>query len=505
MKSHPKLKPENNNLAGKREKNPEISMQQTRPTNILIVEDDEDDFLIIKESISDIPGKQFNIDWCYTFEEALENISNCRYDLYFVDYLLGAKTGLELLREAIDKGCEDPIVMLTGIGNRDIDIEAMKVGAVDYLVKSDINTEKLERCIRYALERSTYLRALRANERKFHSIFERSKDAVFLADEKLVFRDVNVATCELFKYNKEELLRISLTGLFARRDTADLIEEKLKSAGEVEDLEVELLTRKKEKRNCILSISRETNSSGGTYIQGIIHDITTLKRIERATFQIEKLRSTAMLLRTLAHEVRNPLTNINLSVEQLKPDIHGDDATIYLDIIARNCGRIDALISELLDLSRPAEISLQRVSLQSIMDRTVAAAADRISLKGIGLEQAYPSEPTHIMADSEKLKIAFLNIIINAIEAVPRDSGKISISIRDEAPNYKLLITDNGGGIPEENLSRIFEPYFTSKTNGFGLGLAATWNILQSHHAGIEVNSQIGEGTHFVISFEQAD
>ncbi|MDP4217987.1 MAG: ATP-binding protein, partial [Bacteroidota bacterium] len=199
------------------------------------------------------------------------------------------------------------------------------------------------------------------------------------------------------------------------------------------------------------------------------------------------------------------LTNINLSIEQLKPDIHGDDATIYLDIIARNCGRIDALISELLDLSRPAEISLQKVSLQTIMNKTVAAAADRISLKGIALEEIYPKEPTHVMADLEKLKIAMLNIIINAIEAVPRESGKISISIREEGNLFKILISDNGGGIPEENLSRIFEPYFTSKTNGFGLGLAATWNILQSHHASIEVNSQLGEGTNFVIAFEQAD
>jgi len=472
-------------------------------TNILIIEDDEDDFLIIKGCIGDIPGRQFNIDWCYNYDEALVLIDKAQYDIYFVDYLLGAKTGLELLREAIDMGCEDPIILLTGIGNREIDIEAMTIGAVDYQVKSEINTEKLERCIRYALERSSYIRALKANERKFYSIFEKSKDAVFLADEKLVFRDVNSATCDLFKYNKEELLRISLMGLLSRQDTANLLEEKLKETGEVEDLEVELLTRKKEKRNCILSISRETHSNGSSYIQGIIHDITNLKRIERAQFQIEKLRSTAMLLRTLAHEVRNPLTNINLSVEQLKPEIHGEDANIYLDIIARNCGRIDALISELLDLSRPAEISLQKVSLQSIMDKSVTAAADRISLKGIVLEQVYPQWPAQVMADTEKLKIAFLNIIINAIEAVPKESGKIVISIKDEAPCYKVYINDNGGGIPEENLSRVFEPYFTSKTNGFGLGLAATWNILQSHHATIDVSSQHGEGTSFILSFEQ--
>ena len=474
------------------------------PTRILIVEDDEDDYLIIEACIKDIPEKEFLIDWCYDYDEALDRTRQGRYDIYFVDYLLGEKTGLELLQEAISMGCEDPLVLLTGIGNRNVDVQAMNIGAVDYLVKSEINTEKLERCIRYALERSSYIKALKVNERKFRNIFERSKDAVFLADEELVFRDANAATSELFKYGKDDLQLLSLYDLFARKETAIQLNERFRKTGEVEDEEVELLTRNKEKKNCILSISRQVQSNGEGYIQGIIHDVTNLKRIERATFQIEKLRSTATLLRTLAHEVRNPLTNINLSVEQLKPELNSEDANIYLDIIARNCGRIDALISELLDLSRPAEISLQKARLQDILDSSLAAASDRISLKNIRLELAYPDRGAYIMADKEKLKIAFLNIVINAVEAVPKQSGAISIAIKEESPHFRVLINDNGSGIPEENISRIFEPYFTSKTNGFGLGLAATWNILQSHRASIDVNSQLGEGTSFILTFDKA-
>ena len=473
-------------------------------TRILIIEDDQDDFLIIEACIKDIPDKAFQIDWCYDYNEALNRIAQAGYDIYFVDYLLGERTGLELLQAAKALGCEDPLVLLTGIGNREVDVQAMTIGAVDYLVKSEINTEKLERCIRYALERSSYIKALRINERKFRSMFERSKDSVFLTGEDLVFRDVNSATCELFKYGKEEILRLSLYNLFARKDAAEQLKDKLTMIGEVEDLEVELLTRNKERRNCILSISRQAYSSGENYIQGIIHDITNLKRIERATFQIEKLRSTATLLRTLAHEVRNPLTNINLSVEQLKPELNSEDANIYLDIIARNCGRIDSLISELLDLSRPAEISLQRAGLQEIIQATLAAASDRISLKNIKLELAFPDSPAFVMADREKLKIALLNILINAVEAVPAQSGVITISIRKDGAHYRMYINDNGSGIPEENISRIFEPYFTSKTNGFGLGLAATWNILQSHRAGVDVSSQVGEGTSFMVTFEEA-
>ncbi len=473
-------------------------------TRILIVEDDEDDFLIIEACIKDIPDKEFLIDWCYDYDDAMQRISEGRYDIYFVDYLLGEKTGLELLKEAIALGCEEPLILLTGIGNRDVDVQAMTIGAVDYLVKSEINTEKLERSIRYALERSAYIKALRVNERKFRNIFERSKDAVFLLGEGLIFLDVNNATCDLFKYSKDDLLDFSLYELFARKEAAGALKDRLLHSGEGEEMEVELITRNRERRNCILSISRQADSSGETYIQGIIHDITNLKRIERATFQIEKLRGTATLLRTLAHEVRNPLTNINLSVEQLKPECHSEDANIYLDIIARNCGRIDSLISELLDLSRPAEISLQKTDLQDIINSTLAAASDRIALKNIRLDLAYPGQPAFVMADREKLKIAFLNIVINAVEAVPAQSGVITISIRDESPNFRVFINDNGGGIPEENISRIFEPYFTSKTNGFGLGLAATWNILQSHRAGIDVSSQLGEGTSFMLTFEQA-
>ncbi|HUB62605.1 MAG TPA: ATP-binding protein [Puia sp.] len=479
-------------------------MLPNSPTRILIIEDDQDDFLIIQASINDIPDRKFRIDWCYDYADGLQRIAQGSYDIYFVDYLLGERTGLELLLDAKSMGCEEPLILLTGIGSRDVDVQAMASGAVDFLVKSEINTEKLERCIRYALDRSAYIKALKANERKFRSMFERSKDSVFLTSEDLVFRDVNNATCELFNYSKEEIVRLSLYNLFARRDAAHRLRDKLATEGEVEDLEVELLTRKKEKKNCILSISREPGLSGEWYIQGLIHDITNLKRIERATFQIEKLRSTATLLRTLAHEVRNPLTNINLSVEQLKPEMTGGDAQIYLEIIARNCGRIDSLISELLDLSRPAEISLQRAGLQDIVNSTLAAASDRISLKNIKLELTYPDQPAFVMADREKLKIALLNILINAVEAVPAQSGIITISIRKEGTHYRMYINDNGTGIPEENLSRIFEPYFTSKTNGFGLGLAATWNILQSHRAGIDVSSQLGEGTSFMLTFEEA-
>jgi len=116
----------------------------------------------------------------------------------------------------------------------------------------------------------------------------------------------------------------------------------------------------------------------------------------------------------------------------------------------------------------------------------------------------YANEPCLIMANKEKLKIAFLNIIINAVEAVPVLTGELSISIDSTREHHLVTIKDNGCGIPEENISRLFEPYFTSKRNGMGLGLAATLNILQSHKATVDVTSALKLGTTFTITFPSA-
>ena len=137
------------------------------------------------------------------------------------------------------------------------------------------------------------------------------------------------------------------------------------------------------------------------------------------------------------------------------------------------------------------------------MDDTIAAAIDRITLRQIHLSVQYAEEPAFVMADREKLKIAFLNILINAVEAIDTKPALIRISIVSENGKHTVHIADNGIGINEENLSRLFEPYFTSKRNGMGLGLASTLTILQAHKATVDVQSKVGQGTAFTISFAE--
>jgi PAS domain S-box-containing protein len=481
-------------------------MPITKSVKILIIDDDEDDFFITSELIKKIDhGLTFKIDSCSFYKDALEQICKGAYDIYFVDYKLRGQTGLDLIKQAVGNGCEEPLILLTGLGNREIDVLAMQAGAVDYLVKSELTTEKIERCIRYALERYTYLKALRANEQKFRNFFENSRDGVFMADEQLMFKDVNQATSLLCGYTKEELLHLSVYDLLAEKENRNLIEQELSVAGELSDKELDLLTRTHERINCIVSITREKDGKGHFYMQGIIHDITSLKKAEKINLQTEKLKATQRFVRMLAHEVRNPLNNIYLSSDQLVSLTTAEEPAFLLDIISRNSKRIGNLITELLNSARPADIVLDKICLRSVIEESINSASDRIVLKNVSLERNYADDNLWIMGDFDKLKFAFLNIIINAIEAMNEGEGKLTISVKSDNINYIVSIDDNGSGISEENIAKLFEPYFTSKSNGMGLGLAATLNIFQSHTALIEVQSKINHGTTFIINLKKID
>jgi PAS domain S-box-containing protein len=477
---------------------------ENTPIKVLIIDDDEEDFFLTSQYIKKIRGKEFIIDWCYRYKDALDAILEARYDIYFIDYYLGAKTGLELMKNALERNCEQPLILLTGMGNQKIDLEAMQAGAYDYLVKLELNTEKLERCIRYSLDRAAALKILRSNERKFRSIFERSKDAVFLTDESLVFKDVNYITSDMLGYSRDELMNLNLCHFFAKPEQTEQIRTMLQTDGNVEDIEVELISRERDTVQAILSLSMETDADDNLYVQGIIHDITNLKRAEKATLQAEKLGAANRLVRALAHEVRNPLNNINLSVEQLAQENLGETGTIYTDIISRNSKSINDLITELLlSSSLPPENVREKRSLQNILDESIATIIDRITLKKVNWKVIYPNEPAYIMADPLKLKIAFTNIIINAIEAMKENKGELDISITSMNGHHLVSIKDNGSGISKETLPHLFEPYFTFKRNGLGLGLATTLNIIQSHKASIDVQTGLDQGSNFILKFER--
>ena len=218
---------------------------------------------------------------------------------------------------------------------------------------------------------------------------------------------------------------------------------------------------------------------------------------------MEKFAVTGRIARTIAHEVRNPLTNIDLAASQLKTETQPTDenTTYFFDVIERNSKRINKLISDLLQTTKFSDLNFTNIAASKLIDETLLLAKDRIDLNQVQLEKNY-RQVQNINVDVEKMKIALLNIIINAIEAMQPGKGILKISTRKENSNCVIEITDNGAGMDETELSKLFEPYFTSKPNGNGLGLANTQNIIFNHKGSISVSSRPGKGSVFTIFLE---
>ncbi|MEO8110993.1 MAG: CHASE3 domain-containing protein [Ginsengibacter sp.] len=219
---------------------------------------------------------------------------------------------------------------------------------------------------------------------------------------------------------------------------------------------------------------------------------------------IEKFAVTGRISRTIAHEIRNPLTNINLAVEHLRSEVsEGEETSMLFEMIMRNTDRINQLISNLLNSTRTSELQLIKASINEVLDKSLEFAGDRIELKKIKVVKNYDPEICPILVNNEKIYIAFLNIIVNAIEAM-EEHGTLILSTESLNNRCVAKISDTGVGMSKADVDKLFEPYFTTKEKGHGLGLTNTQNIILSHNAKIAAESVPGKGTTFVLTFEFA-
>ncbi|MDE3185189.1 MAG: CHASE3 domain-containing protein [Bacteroidota bacterium] len=219
--------------------------------------------------------------------------------------------------------------------------------------------------------------------------------------------------------------------------------------------------------------------------------------------RLEKYVVTGRIARVMAHEVRNPLTNINLACEQLRAEVGNKDSEIFFTMINRNSKRINQLVSDLLAATR-AELSFSEASINDILDASLELALDRIQLNQIKVIKNYDENICSLPVDIEKIKIAFLNIIVNAVEAMD-ENGILEISTENQDGKCVVKISDNGKGMKKTEIDRLFEPYFTTKEKGTGLGLANSQNIIIGHKGSIFAESELGKGTSFTITFNYND
>lgn len=362
--------------------------------------------------------------------------------------------------------------------------------------------DELKRRRKTEKELNIKIEELDQKEKRYRSLFERSIDPIFLADGEFNMMDANSSLQDLFGYSYEEACSLDLEELFIDKVEFTLFKEKLNRDNHVRDFEVTLKDKNNRKLVSLINCVRIVDSTSQVYYQGIIHDITMRKKVERELIQAEKLSTTGRIARTIAHEVRNPLTNLNLALDQLKEEFTSNENTkIYTDILDRNLNRIEELISELLRSSRPKELQLSKTPLSAVLNETVDLIKDRINLNEMKLINTITPDLPSVLVDKELVKIALVNIMVNAIEAMEPGKGVLRIAVDHEGDQVVLTISDNGKGIPDKEVGKLFDPFYSAKQGGMGLGLTSTQNILNSHKIEIEVQSKLGEGTSFYIIF----
>jgi len=205
----------------------------------------------------------------------------------------------------------------------------------------------------------------------------------------------------------------------------------------------------------------------------------------------------------LVHEIRNPLCNINLALEMLDLMKLDEEQRQYLGIIMRGSGRIKDLVSSLLTLDLAKEVNYEVYSLHHLLEEVLFMARDRILLKNISVTREYSATEHRVFLDAEKVKIAITNIVINAIDAMSSETGELKLITRSTDELSSIEIHDNGIGISKKDLKRIFKPHFSNKADGMGIGLSATLDILRANHTGVDVRSEEGVGTCFILSFDR--
>jgi two-component system sensor histidine kinase PilS (NtrC family) len=232
----------------------------------------------------------------------------------------------------------------------------------------------------------------------------------------------------------------------------------------------------------------------------VIEDLTQVRRLEFAVRQSEKLAAVGQLAAGIAHEIRNPLAGISGSVELLSQNFSTDDDKKLAKIILREIDRLNRLISEFLDFAKPEKPPGEMLDLNSILKEVVENAMAN-QQKRTAIETVF-TERGFVLGHPDKLKQAFLNIVINGLQAMQeKNEGALKVSTVKDGERILVKIKDQGCGMTADIQKRMFEPFHTTKPKGTGLGLAITHKILEAHSAQIFVESQVGLGTEFVISF----
>ena len=487
---------------------------------LVIIEDDDAHFQLIKRAII----KAYPDASIHYFQEAagcLERLDEINPDLVIADYLLPGMNGIEFLEFLNREKRDIPVIIITGQGDENIAIQAMKLGAWDYLVKSGDFFTLIPSVIRKVAREWKLKESLQGSQRRFREIFSQSPIGIAVYDQNGLLVEANKSCMDIFGVSDPvhmegfklidapnappELKSRLLKGETVRYETPfdfdNVNKPELFERGRSGMAYLEIVITPME--------GKKDRSASGYLVQ--VQDITRRKLAEeeKKELQVQRMESIFTLAGGIAHDFNNALSGITGNIELLKmdlPNMAGIDR--YVEAMNNAAQRMVHLTDQLLAYARGGKYWPKKISLSEFVEETLPMIQHKIP-SAICVKTKLESDILSVEADLTQMHMAFSAVVINAAEAIEgqgqiiiRTSNKeIDEGIAKYNPGLKpgryscLTVQDDGKGMDAETKRKIFEPFFTRKFQGRGLGMAAVYGIVKNHGGWISVESQLGKGT----------
>ncbi len=499
--------------------------------SVAVVEDRSDHAMLLERQLPHVIGQGVQVIRLVNMASLEVAAESWRPDLVLLDLNLPDSRGIETVQRAHRLLSPAPIIVLTGMDDEALAEEALREGAEDYIAKPISDLAQLRRAIRYTLERQRYRRSLEESEAKFRSLAERLQAALFIY-RRPRFIYCNPAAERLTGYTKVELLNMSPRDLLpADRQESEWhrFTELLDGRGESSRYETQIEQPDGEKRWVDIALTR-TVMDGEPVLLGTAIDMTEHKRSEQrlreardelqesyqvlqhtqmALTEAAKMESVGRLAAGVAHEVKNPLQIVSMGLDYLDRHRPGTSDTISMVLhdMRGAVERADHIVNGLLDFSSVTKLDLQLGDIEAALRESLQLARFHLTRHHIQVVEDLQAVPD-ILMDYQKVCQVFVNLIMNAVHAMA-DGGTLTLTCHTEKhpapvfeipelpPDVQLVmvsIEDTGGGIPEEELSKIFDPFYTKKApgKGTGLGLAVCRHILHLHGGRIVIDNVRG-------------
>ncbi|MEW5767580.1 MAG: response regulator [bacterium] len=486
---------------------------------VLLVEDNPDDADILGEMLTESAFTQFELTLVERLDKALQHLTEERFDVVLLDLSLPDSWGLETFVRVHTQVPEVAVVVFTGLDDETIAVKAVHEGAQDYLIKGQVNSSLLVRAMRYAIERRRAENAL-ANEKErlavtLHSI----GDGVMATDTKGKIVLINRVAENLTGWTQAEAIGRPLAEVFhiINEKTGQRCEnlvEKILKTGRITGLANHTVLIAKDGGRRFLDDSGAPVRNKKGHIIGVVlvfRDITEKRKMEEELLRTKKLEAIGLLAGGIAHDFNNILTvilgNVSLARMYAKPEI--DDRVLKkLAMVEKASLRAKNLSQQLLTFAKGGAPIKKVIFISKLLKETVDFT---LSGANINCNFSVPEDLWLVECDEGQFSQVINNLILNAREAMP-EGGTIEVKAENiiieegekglplpDGKYIKLSFKDYGVGIKKEYLSKIFDPYFTTKQTGRGLGLSVASSIIKNHDGLITVESELGLGTTFYI------